>query len=274
MYPVSNKELIETAAPDAGERFSPFPFAKLAIDISGPYPKTHSGNQYMVTIIDVYSGWPEAFAVPNKKAETVAHILIDEIFPRYGAPLQIVSDNGPEHVNNVMKQTLDSLNVHHVTTSFYHPQSNGKVERVHRTMHDILAKKIGSNEMSWDLHINQMLGAIRFNVSETTKFSPFFLLYNRDVVLPLDNILRPHRLNYSKENHQIQLQEMHRTFTMVRNNTMKAKRRAIERSRKRTKEVEFEVGDLVYYKNHQRTGKLDRRWTPHYIVIKNWPSIL
>ena len=135
-------------------------------------------------------------------------------------------------------------------------------------MHDILAKKIGSNEMSWDLHINQMLGAIRFNVSETTKFSPFFLLYNRDVVLPLDNILRPHRLNYSKENHQIQLQEMHRTFTMVRNNTMKAKRRAIERSRKRTKEVEFEVGDLVYYKNHQRTGKLDRRWTPHYIVIE------
>ena len=77
----------------------PFPFAKLALDISGPYPKTHSGNQYIVTFIDMYSGWPEAFSVPNKKAETVVHLLVDEIFPRFGAPLQLLTDNGPENVN-------------------------------------------------------------------------------------------------------------------------------------------------------------------------------
>ena len=49
----------------------PFPFAKLALDISGPYTKTPSGNQYIVTFIDMYSGWPEAFAAPSKKAETL-----------------------------------------------------------------------------------------------------------------------------------------------------------------------------------------------------------
>ena len=134
----------------------PFPFAKLALDISGPYPKTHSGNQYIVTFIDMYSDWPEAFAVPNKKAETVVHLLVDEIFPRFGAPLQLLTDNGSENVNKIMKKTLEELNVHHVTNSFYHPQSNGKVERFHRTMHDILAKKICHNEQSWDVYINQM----------------------------------------------------------------------------------------------------------------------
>ena len=87
-----------------------------------------------------------------------------------------------------MKKTLEELNEHHVTTWFYHPQSNGKVERFHRTMHDILAKKIGHNEQSWDVYINQMLAAVRFHVSETTKFSPYYLLYIRDVILPLDNI--------------------------------------------------------------------------------------
>ena len=76
-----------------------------------------------------------------------------------------------------MKKTFEELNVHHVTTSFYHPQSNGKVERFHRTMHDILAKKIGHNEQSWDIYINKMLAAVRFHVSETTKFSPYYLLY-------------------------------------------------------------------------------------------------
>lgn len=248
--------------------FPPFPFAKIALDVSGPYPKTHSGNQYIVTFIDMYSGWPEAFAVPNKKAETVVHLLVDEIFPRFGTPLQLLTDNGPENVNKAMKKTLEDLNVHHVTTSFYHPQSNGKVERFHRTMHDVLAKKIGNNEQSWDVYINQMLAAIRFHVSETTKFSPYYLLYNRDVILPLDNILRPRRIYYGDEHHQLALQEMHRSFTLVRNNIRKARRTAIDKSRSKTKDTTLEVGDLVYYKNHHKKGKLDVRWRPYYVIIE------
>ena len=194
----------------------------------------------------MYSSWPEAFAVPNKKAETVVHLLIDEFFPRFGAPLQLLIDNGPENVNKIMKKTLKDLNVDHVTTSFYHPQSNGKVERFYRTMYDVLAKKIGNNEQSWDIYFNQMLAAIRFHVSETTKFSPYYLLYNRDVILPLDNILRFRRIYYYDEYHQITLQEMHRSFTLVRNNLKKARRTAVDKYLSKTKDVTFKVGNLEY----------------------------
>ena len=246
----------------------PYPFAKIALDITGPYPKTHSGNEYIVTFIDMYSGWPEAFAVPNKKAETVAHLLMEEIFPRFGAPLQLVTDNGPENVNKIMKRTLENLNIHHVTTSFYHPQSNGKVERLHRTMNSILAKKIGDNDRSWDLYINQMLAAIRFNVSETTKFSPFYLLYSRDVVLPLDNILKPRRLHYGDQHHEMAIQEQHRAFVRVRSNMLKAKKTNIEKSEKRTKDVVYKVGDLVYYKNFHKKNRLGQKWLPFYVIIE------
>lgn len=245
-----------------------FPFAKIALDISGPYPRTLSGNQYIVTFIDMYSGWPEAFAVPNKKAETVVHLLIEEIFPRFGAPLQLLTDNGPENVNGIMKRALEELNVDHVTTSFYHPQSNGKIERFHRTMHDVLAKKIGDNDRSWDMYLNQMLAAVRFHVSETTKYSPYYLLYNRDVVLPLDNILRPRRIYYGEEDHEIALQDMHRTFTLVRNNVKRARKKMIDRANEKTKAVDFQVGDLVYYKNNRKKGKLDVRWSPYYVIIE------
>ena len=115
------------------------------MDLSGPYPETLSGNKYIVSFVDVYSGWPEAFPVPDKSAANIVHLLLEEIFPRYGCVLSLVSDNGSENVAKSVKETLDALNIHHITTSYYCPQANGKVERFHRTMVDIMAKKIKEN---------------------------------------------------------------------------------------------------------------------------------
>ena len=84
--------------------------------------------------MDLFSGFPEAFPTPDKSAQTMAHLIIDEIFPRYSAPLEILSDNGSENINHVIKETLKELNVHHVTCSYYHPQSNGVVKRYHKTV--------------------------------------------------------------------------------------------------------------------------------------------
>ena len=44
----------------------PYPMAKLSMDLSGPYNKTLSGNKYIIAFVDWYSGWPKAFAVPDK----------------------------------------------------------------------------------------------------------------------------------------------------------------------------------------------------------------
>lgn len=102
----------------------PFSFAKIGLDLSGPYPKYLSGNKHIVGFVDLYSGRPEAFAVPDKTAATIAHLIIKEIFPRHGAPLEIITDNGTENENRTVKETLDALNISHVKTSYYHPQSN------------------------------------------------------------------------------------------------------------------------------------------------------
>ena len=195
--------------------------------------------------------------MPDKNAETIADLIIDQIFPRFGSCLQLVTDNGTENVIKVVRETLEKLKIDHVLTSVYHPQSNGKVERLHRTLHDILAKKVADNQQTWDLHLNQALAAIRFNVSESTKFSPFFLLYNWDVVLPVDNILSPRRKYAGEEYHKIALQEQHKSFAMVRNHLKRVKKKQAKYADKGAKTVEFEVGDPVFYKNNQRKGKLD-----------------
>ena len=246
----------------------PYPMAKLSLDLSGPYPKTMSGNKYIIAFVDWFSGWPEAFAVPDKTADIVAHLLIEEIFPRFGCPLQIVTDKGSENVNKVVQETMRSLNIHHVQTSVYHPQSNAKVKRFHRTLHDVLSKKLSENQQTWDLFLNQALAAIWFNISVSSKFSLFFLLYNRDVVLPVDNLMKPRQKYQGEELHQIALQEQHKSFTLVRKHLKKAKKTQAKYTDRGTKKIEFQVNDTVYYRNNQIKGKLDCKWKPYYSIIE------
>lgn len=110
----------------------PFPFAKIAVDLSGPYPTSLSGNRYIITFLDLYSNYPEAFAVPDKSAANIVQLLLDEIIPRHSCPITLLSDNGSENCNEMVRETLKEMNINHVTTSFYSPGSNGKVERMHR----------------------------------------------------------------------------------------------------------------------------------------------
>ena len=262
------RSALKTKPPVQETDIPPYPFAKVSLDLSGPYPKTLSGNKYIVAFVDRFSGWPEAFAVPDKTADTIAHLLIEEIFPRFGCPLELVTDNGTENVNRVMKETLRTLNIHHVTTSFYRPQSNAKVERFHRTLHDILAKKLADRLDTWDLYLNQVLAAIRFNVSEATDYTPFYLVYNRDVVLPIDNLLKPRSKYQGSDMHQMALQEQHKAFMLVYGRLKKQQRRQAKYANKNAQEVQIQVGDPVFYRKHARSGKLDIKWEPFYRVIE------
>ena len=181
---------------------SPSPMAKLSLDLSGPYPTTMSGNKYIIAFVDWYSGWPEAFAVPDKTGENVVDLIIHKIVARFGSCLQLVTDNGTENVSKIVKEKLTRLKIDQVLTSVYHPQSNAKVGRFHKTLLDVLSKKEADNPQTWDLNLNQALAAIRFSVSESSRYSPFFLFYKRDVVLPIDNILKPRRKYLGEDNHQ------------------------------------------------------------------------
>ncbi|CAG2228077.1 unnamed protein product [Mytilus edulis] len=246
----------------------PFPFAKIGVDLSGPYPTSLSGNKYIVSFVCHYSGWPLAFPVPNKTSENVVHLLIEEIIPNFSVPLVIVSDNGGEFTSKIFEETLKELNISHITTSFYHPQGNAKVERFHRTLHDVMAKKLQSDASTWDVCLNQTIAAIRFQKNESTKFSPFFLLYNRDPVLPIDNLLKPRRKYVGEDPHKILLEQQHKSFILVHRNLKKSKEKQKQNADKNRQEINLEIGDPVYFKNHLRKSKLDTKWKPYYRIIE------
>ncbi|KAM4619632.1 uncharacterized protein O3C94_021122 [Discoglossus pictus] len=103
-----------------------YPFQRIQIDHI-QMPK--SGRyEYALVIVDMFSGWPEAYPVTNMTAKTTVKRLLTEVICRYGVPEVIESDQGPAFTAVLAKEIWTALGV---TLSFhtpYHPQSSGKVE--------------------------------------------------------------------------------------------------------------------------------------------------
>jgi hypothetical protein len=59
-------------------------------------PRSVSGNEYTAVFIDAFTRWPEAVAIPDKKATTVVRVMKEYIFARHGIPAILLSDEGSE----------------------------------------------------------------------------------------------------------------------------------------------------------------------------------
>ena len=101
------------------------PCSEWAVDLVGPLPKSTKGNKYVCVFMDRFSRFPEAFGLPNKKAETIAKILVEQIVCRYGCPRTLLSDRGCGFLNELADETYNLLNIKKLNTSGYRPQTNG-----------------------------------------------------------------------------------------------------------------------------------------------------
>ena len=82
------------------------PFNKIAINLVTECETSTSGNKHILTIIDHLTGWPEAFPIPDKSADTIAFTFINKYLPVHMCPWYILSDKGTESKNNLMNQVL------------------------------------------------------------------------------------------------------------------------------------------------------------------------
>ncbi len=253
------------------------PMEFLSIDLCGPYPESEDGNSYILSVIDQFTGWPEAKAIPNKEAETVAAYLLEEIIPRHGCPRLLLSDQGSEFCNAVMAALTKALRIHKVRTSPYHASCNGKVERWHRVMNDVLAKRVNHRQTDWDRYIPSALLAYRSSVNESTRMTPFFLMTGRDCVLPMDTLLRPKYRYMGEEYLPVALQRLHEAFTVVKHNAAEARARYKRYHDLKAKSCNYEVGDAVYYHlpviQPGTAAKLTTRWHTHYRIVEKLSEV-
>lgn len=97
------------------------------------------GYRYVLMCVDAYTGWPEAWLVKRGDCTSVVKCLINHYIPRHGFPEKVRSDNGTHFQKKDLQKVELLLGLKHVFGTVYHPESQGKVERMNQTIKSKLA---------------------------------------------------------------------------------------------------------------------------------------
>jgi len=207
----------------------------------------------------------------------VAEHLI-QLFARVGIPKEILSDQGTNFMSQLLKELYNLLQIHQIRTSPYHPQTDGLVERFNRTLKSLLRKLVNKEGRDWDRLLPYILFAYREVPHDTTGFSPFELLYGREVRGPLDVLKDVWEANRKSDesvvSHILLVRErMEEMSEVVEENARAAQSRQKRWYDQTARERELEPDEEVLVLLPTSTNKLLAQWQGPYRVLRRMGKV-
>ena len=194
------------------------------------------------------------------------------IFSRNGFPTTLISDNGPQFVSKAFEKFLKGKGITHITSSPYHPQGNGVIERMHRTLGDIIAK-CTETRGNWAQVVPMALYFLRCMPNRSTGLSPFALKHGWEPTTPLQLLykgwveaeLGPVNLEEWVMDNADRVQHMRETAVVNLTETTAQRKREWD---KKAQVRQFDRGDKVYLRKAGLNTKLSDSWVGPYTVEK------
>ena len=251
------------------------PFKRVVVDIVGPIePRSDKKSRYILTMIDYATRYPEAVALPSIETERVAEVLI-AMFSRVAIPSEMLIEQERRVTIEVMNEVSRLLSLQQLTTIPYRPYSKGPVERFHAMLKRVLLTMCAERPNDWDKYLPALLFAVRVIPQESLGFSPFELLYGRNVRGPMQ-ILRElwsveetdehARLTYR---YVIDLRErLEKTCELVQDNVRKLDIKQNAFYDKRARSRKFDVGDKVLLLLPSESNKVLLQWNGPYEALE------
>ena len=156
-------------------------FSHVHVDLVGPLPYS-GGFQYLLTIVDRHTRWPEAIPIRDISAEICANAFLNAWVSRFGVPSHLTSDRGGQFVSGIWTSLAEALGTDVHRTTAFHPQANGMVERFHRHLKSALTAKLTSS--TWVRELPWVLLGLRTVPKDDLGCSTAELVYGSTLKLP------------------------------------------------------------------------------------------
>ena len=260
---------------------SSHPFELVSVDFC-KLDECKGGYKFAMVVCDHFTRFTQVYATKNKKGRTAADVIFNKFILQYGWPERLHHDQGGEFENRCFERLHQLSGIKSSHTTPYHPEGDGQVERMNRTMLNMLKCLEEEQKGDWSNHLAKLAFAYNATTHKSTGYSPFFLLMGREPVLPVDWVfgLEIEKLDTGKKSYDKLVSDwktsMQQALEIARRNAGKSGEYNKEYYDKRAKGVPLAVGDKVLCRNREKggTGKLRSHWEKViYTVIKMDPDI-
>ena len=169
------------------------PMQTISIDTIGPIKQDEEGYQHILVIVDNFTRWTELAALKSVEAKEMAEHLVNYC-GRFGFPAEILTDNGTQFVNDLMKELTALLGSRHRTTVAYSKEENSIVERMNKEVGRHLRAMVfdENSDVQWGKKMLPMVQRIiNATKKKSTGFSPAQLLFGDALTLDRNVFVNP-----------------------------------------------------------------------------------
>lgn len=222
------------------------PFQPVEMDLLGPFPLSNACNRWIVGATDYLTRYAETKALQFATTLEVAAFFIQRIVLRHGAPEVLITDRGSVFTAQLTQDILRLSHTSHRRTTTYHPQTNGLTEHPNKTITGVMAIYVDVDHRTWDELLLFATFAYNTAVQETTGFSSFHLVHDRQVTTMLEAMLPllPNDDGHKDARLVSQRAEEARKLARIRISTQQSMEAAHYNLRRR--DVHFSPGDKVW----------------------------
>ena len=246
----------------------------VAMDLLGGLPQSWGGKSYVMVVSDLFTKYARFVSLPAIDTVTVADALLKEWILIFGPPEKLLSDRGVQFTSELFVQLMRALEIKKIFTTAYHPQTDGQVERLNKTLINILRTNMDEYQKGWEDALPMAEYAYNTSIHASTGETPYRLTFkqNPPPFTTTESLIKVvHELkekSQDQKDHRRWAEDVLRRFKKVYEGVQSR----LEKSRNtqgkyynyRVDPIEYEVGDLVYVFHPAvktgRTKKLSQPW--------------
>ena len=247
------------------------PLERLAIDFL-KLDRGLGNIEDVLVLTDAFTKFAVAVPCRDQKAPTVARVLRDHWFSRYGVPLQLHSDRGKNFESSIISELCTLYGIKRTRTTAYHPQGNAQTERFNRTLCGLIRSLDHKNRKRWPELLPHLVFLYNSTPHSVTGYAPYTLMFGRAPMVPLDQLLNNTYNNFAENFTQKQADIIRETHKIAKQRLITAAEANKRRYDKRAHAAPLPVGSRVLLKQcafTERHKLANTYGEQQFIVVKS-----